>query len=91
MRDFDSTRLPSRVHERNAQVVRQWEILITLQAGSRTVPELAQQFATTRRTIYRDLDALQAARFALYNERHADGAIRWHLLGGNSIPARRAA
>ena len=65
---------------RNSQVVRQWSLLQTLKDAPRTVPELAQALDTTSRTVYRDLEALQALPFAFYTERHDDGAIRWHLL-----------
>ena len=65
---------------RNSQVVRQWFLLQTLQSAPKTVPELARDLGTTPRTVYRDLEALQALPFAFYTERHDDGATRWHLL-----------
>ncbi len=79
--------------ERNRQVVRQWEVLRRLEAGPATVDELAAGVGDARvtvRTIYRDLDALQAARFPLVNERHADGRVRWHLLTTGLTPGRAA-
>ena len=87
----DNPHSSSRRLERNNQVIRQWELLLALAAHPQTVVELSQRLSTTVRTIYRDLDALQAARFALYNERHSDGAVRWHVLDVIAVPARRAA
>jgi predicted DNA-binding transcriptional regulator YafY len=81
----------ARYTERNRQVVRQWEVLLALQEAPLDVATLASRLGTTVRTIYRDLDALQAARFALYSERHGDGLVRWHLLGRNVAPERMAA
>jgi predicted DNA-binding transcriptional regulator YafY len=77
--------------ERNRQVIRQWDVLLALQEAPRTVGELAASLGVTVRTVYRDLDALQAARFALYTDNTEDGAVRWRLMGRNRAPARRAA
>lgn len=65
---------------RNSQVIRQWSILQALTNAPRTVPELARDLRTTKRTVYRDLEALQAWPFPLFTERHDDGMTRWHLL-----------
>jgi predicted DNA-binding transcriptional regulator YafY len=81
----------ARYIERNKQVIRQWELLRALEEAPRTRPELAALLGTTVRTVHRDLDALQAARFPLYSERHDDGHVRWHLLGTRPAPARRVA
>lgn len=79
--------------ERNQQVIRQWEVLRRLEAGPSTVDELAAgvgDHGTTRRTIYRDLDALQAARFPIVRERHEDNRVRWRLLTKGLRPRRTA-
>ena len=68
---------------RNRMVVRQWQLLQTLQAShsGRTVPELASTLNTTTRTVYRDLEALQEVPFPLMTARHDDGNVRWQLAG----------
>jgi predicted DNA-binding transcriptional regulator YafY len=65
---------------RNAEVIRQWEILRTIAAArvGVTINELAGQTGKTTRTVRRDLDALQQAGFALYDER-MDGKAHWRL------------
>ena len=64
---------------RNAEVIRQWTILRDLEASRRlTIDELARRTGVTTRTIRRDLDALQAAGFPLFDETH-DGKKYWTL------------
>jgi predicted DNA-binding transcriptional regulator YafY len=64
---------------RNAEVIRQWTILKSLEASRRaTIDELARQTGVTTRTIRRDLDALQEAGFPLFDEVH-DGKKYWTL------------
>lgn len=64
---------------RNAEVIRQWTILRDLEASRRlTIDDLAQRTGVTTRTIRRDLDALQAAGFPLFDEVH-DGKKYWTL------------
>lgn len=65
---------------RNRQVVRQWEVLNALEAGPRTIEELARMVGdggVTPRTIRRDFQALKAARFPIYSDRDDDGQVRW--------------
>ena len=63
---------------RGDQVARQWRIARAIEATSSglTVAEIAEREETGLRTIYRDLEALQAAGFHLYTER-IDRANRW--------------
>jgi predicted DNA-binding transcriptional regulator YafY len=78
--------------ERNRQLIRQWKILQQLE-GWRTLAELAGAVAdggVTTRTIRRDLEALEAARFPIYSDVHEDGRTRWRLLTKRVIPARVA-
>lgn len=78
---------------RNRQVIRQWRVLRLLEQRPRTLAELAAAVGErggTTRTIRRDLEALEAAGFPLYNERHEDGAVRWHALQ-RVAPERRSA
>jgi proteasome accessory factor B len=64
---------------RNAEVIRQWTILRDLEASRRlTIDDLAQRTGVTTRTIRRDLDALQAAGFPLFDELH-EGKKYWTL------------
>src|SRR5688500_4373104 len=64
---------------RNAEVIRQWSILRDLESSRRlTIDDLAGRTGVTTRTIRRDLEALQAAGFPLYDEVH-DGRKYWTL------------
>jgi predicted DNA-binding transcriptional regulator YafY len=64
---------------RNAEVIRQWSILRELEASRRvTIDELAERTGVSTRTIRRDLEALQAAGFPLFDEVH-DGKKYWTL------------
>ena len=67
---------------RNAEVIRQWKILKTIESGRyTTAAELAQEHGVTERTIRRDIEALQEAGFPLYDDR-ADGRKVWRLVEG---------
>src|SRR6476660_8152608 len=64
---------------RNAEVIRQWSILRDLEASRRvTIDDLAERTGVSTRTIRRDLEALQAAGFPLFDELH-DGKKYWTL------------
>lgn len=64
---------------RNAEVIRQWTILRELEASRRaTIDRLAKTTGVTTRTIRRDLEALQASGFPLYDEL-IDGKRFWTL------------
>ena len=78
---------------RNDQVTRQWHVLQRLEGSKRglTLDELLtglpSDLARHPRTIRRDLEALESARFPLLTER-VDGHVRWRLLDGfRNIPA----
>ncbi|RPI54457.1 MAG: transcriptional regulator [Acidobacteria bacterium] len=66
---------------RSAESIRQWKILRHLEASrhGETVRALAREHDVTERTIWRDMEALQAAGFPLTNEK-PDGKTRWKLL-----------
>ncbi len=67
---------------RNAEVIRQWKILKTIEAGRFTSSaKLAEEHGVTERTIRRDIEALQEAGFPLYDDRH-DGKKVWRLVEG---------
>lgn len=66
---------------RGEQLGRQWRIIQSLLAArtGRSAAELADEVDCHRRTLYRDLEALQVAGFPLFTEQ-AEGRSRWHLL-----------
>ena len=64
---------------RNAEVIRQWSILRDLESSRRvTIDDLAERTGVSTRTIRRDLEALQASGFPLYDDLH-DGKRYWML------------
>jgi proteasome accessory factor B len=65
---------------RNAEVIRQWNILQTIGASrlGQTIDQLAELTGVSTRTIRRDLDALGEAGFPLYDESQG-GEKRWKL------------
>jgi predicted DNA-binding transcriptional regulator YafY len=64
---------------RNAEVIRQWSILRDLESSRRlTIDDLAERTGVSTRTIRRDLEALQASGFPLYDDVH-DGKRFWML------------
>src|SRR5215203_152738 len=64
---------------RNAEVIRQWTILRDLEASRRlTIDDLAGRTGVTTRTIRRDLEALQASGFPLFDEQ-IDSKRYWTL------------
>jgi len=68
---------------RNAEVIRQWKVLKTIEAGRyTTAADLAAEHRVTERTIRRDIEALQEAGFPLYDDR-VDGRKVWRLVEGH--------
>ena len=67
---------------RNAEVIRQWKILKTIEAGRFTsTAKLGEAYGVTERTIRRDIEALQEAGFPIYDDRF-DGKKTWRLVEG---------
>jgi len=66
---------------RGDQLGRQWKIIQTLISSRRgkSASELAQELECNPRTLYRDMEALQAAGFPIYTER-SDGKNLWSIL-----------
>jgi predicted DNA-binding transcriptional regulator YafY len=66
---------------RNAEVIRQWQILreIESQRTGVTIHGLARLVKVSTRTIRRDLQALQEAGFAIYDEGDEHETKRWRL------------
>ena len=69
---------------RGDQLARQWKIIQALIASrhGKSVPELAEMVECHTRTVYRDLEALQAAGFPVTTERDGHRMV-WSLLDGN--------
>ena len=68
---------------RNAEVIRQWQILREIEARrtGTTIHELSALVGVSTRTIRRDLQALQEAGFAVYDEGAGNETKRWRLDG----------
>lgn len=68
---------------RNAEVIRQWQVLreIETRRTGVTIHELASMVSVSTRTIRRDLQALQEAGFAVYDEGEENETKRWRLDG----------
>jgi predicted DNA-binding transcriptional regulator YafY len=66
---------------RNAEVIRQWQILREVESSRAgvTIHELAGRVKVSTRTIRRDLQALQEAGFAVYDEGEENETKRWKL------------
>ena len=66
---------------RNAEIIRQWQVLreIETRRAGVTIHELASAARVSTRTIRRDLQALQEAGFAVYDEGEANETKRWKL------------
>lgn len=74
---------------RGDQLARQWKIIQSLISSrqGKSVPDMAEALGCHRRTVYRDLEALQAAGFPIYTDR-VEGRNHWSLLdtAKNNIP-----
>jgi predicted DNA-binding transcriptional regulator YafY len=66
---------------RNAEVIRQWQILREIESRRTgvTIHDLAKQVRVSTRTIRRDLQALQEAGFAVFDEGEENETKRWKL------------
>ena len=66
---------------RNAEVIRQWQVLREIEArrSGVTIHELATLVKVSTRTIRRDLQALQEAGFSVYDEGEENETKRWRL------------
>jgi predicted DNA-binding transcriptional regulator YafY len=66
---------------RNAEVIRQWQILREIESRRTgvTIYELSALVKVSTRTIRRDLQALQEAGFAVYDEGEEAETKRWRL------------
>ena len=69
---------------RGDQLSRQWKIIHTLVAFTtgKTVPDLADELGCTPRTVYRDLEALQAGGFPITTETRENRSY-WRILNAS--------
>ena len=69
---------------RGAQLARQWKIIRLLESCKRglSAKEISEELGEDRRTIYRDLDAIQEAGFPLYTDKVGKN-VYWKLLDGH--------
>jgi predicted DNA-binding transcriptional regulator YafY len=72
---------------RGDQLARQWKIFQTLVTSrhGKSVRDLAENLDCHRRTVYRDLEALEAAGFPIYTE-NSNGKNRWFLMDSARNP-----
>ena len=72
---------------RNAEVIRQWQLLLRIEKSrlGLTVEEMATASGVKKRTIWRDMAALQEAGFPLTSDKGDDRKTRWMLL---SLPLK---
>ncbi len=77
---------------RGDQLARQWKIFQTLVTSrhGKSVRDLAKNLDCHKRTVYRDLEALEAAGFPIYTE-NSNGKNRWFLMDSarNPMPMMR--
>jgi predicted DNA-binding transcriptional regulator YafY len=68
---------------RNAEVIRQWQILREIESRRTgvTIHELAGLTGVSTRTIRRDLQALQEAGFSIFDEGEENETKKWRLEG----------
>ena len=67
-------------------MARQWRLLKRIETGRQgiSVPDLARSEGIQKRTVYRDLEALQEAGFPLYTEK-TDRVLLWFLMDDYSL------
>lgn len=82
------TRPPGKPAKKYSQAARLHDVIRILEARyGATVDELADECGVTRRTVYRDLDAITAAGYPLVPERQDDGTVLYRFVTGfKNIP-----
>jgi len=77
------TRSPGKPAKRYSQAARLHDVIRLLEARyGATVEELAEECGVTRRTVYRDLEAIGAAGYPLVPERQVDGRVLYRFITG---------
>ena len=79
---FDKTKKkPGKPAKKYSQAARLHDVIRILESRyGATVDELAEECGVTRRTIYRDLDAIRDAGYPLISDPEADGRTLYSLL-----------
>ncbi|MHB8709742.1 MAG: helix-turn-helix transcriptional regulator [Desulfuromonadales bacterium] len=76
-------RRPGKPARKYSQAARLHDVIRILEARyGATVDELAAECEVTRRTVYRDLDAITAAGYPLVPERQGDGTVLYRFVTG---------
>ncbi len=76
-------RKPGKPAKKYSQAARLHDVIRILEARyGATVDELAEECGVTRRTIYRDLDAIRDAGYPLVSESEADGRTLYRFITG---------
>lgn len=71
---------------RSAQLIRTWRLIALLRSGAGcTLDRLSRELDVTTRTIRRDLEALQDAGIAIYDDKPEDTRM-WRLVKGAPCP-----
>jgi len=81
-------RPPGKPAKKYSQAARLHDVIRLLEARyGATVDELAEECGVTRRTVYRDLEAIGAAGYPLIPERQGDGRVLYRFITGfKSLP-----
>ncbi|TLM65268.1 MAG: WYL domain-containing protein [Deltaproteobacteria bacterium] len=76
-------RRPGKPAKKYSQAARLHDVIRILEARfGATVDELAEECGVTRRTVYRDLEAIGAAGYPLVPERQDDGTVLYRFMTG---------
>ncbi len=82
---MSSQRKPGRIAKKYSQAARLHDLIRILEARyGATVEELVEECQVTRRTIYRDLKAIEEAGYPLISERQSDGQVLYSFISGYS-------
>lgn len=82
---MNGQRKPGRTAKKYSQAARLHDLIRILEARfGATVEELVEECQVTRRTIYRDLKAVEEAGYPLISERQADGQVLYSFITGYS-------
>lgn len=82
---MSNQRKPGRIAKKYSQAARLHDLIRILEARyGATVEELVEECQVTRRTIYRDLKAVEEAGYPLISERQEDGQVLYSFVTGYS-------
>jgi proteasome accessory factor B len=78
-----NTRKPGKPAKKYSQAARLHDVIRILEARyGATVDEIAEEAQVTRRTVYRDLDAIRDAGYPLVSEKEPDGRTLYRFMTG---------